>query len=332
MNRKSVGCKSPKETTVTFWNQYARSFVTPYGPASPAPEPNQIYPCLKPFTCEWLTRPKVALSEFAHTIESNLKILENAPKSGIKTKSLIKKLNEHFSPIMASLTAVNNKSESQASLSDVKQVCRAIVSENEDLDDAMDQMFAISNALFSISCNYIVSRSLLCHPDQYAQLIEVRDETRRAFKANPTVKNMKAYLFKGFHKTTHTAVSRNALKCVQEGFESSDEETSGTSSSSSSSTPSTEVISPRKKTSKRKVTANSPETHSKCGRKKSKLSQKMNQQQSEEEQKQEQPNEQNINLALLQQFDADEPQELVVNKSAKKQKVRHGKKSHTTIS
>ena len=45
-------------------------------------------------------------------------------------------------------------------------------------------------------------------------------------------------------------------------------------------------------------------------------------QQKGEEQKQ-QPNEQSINLPLLQQFDADEPEELVVHKSTTKHNIKN---------
>ena len=62
--------KSPnKSGGVQWWQQCARSFVTPYGHADEAPEPSKIFKRLQPFTCEWLTRLDVALSEYSDTIE-----------------------------------------------------------------------------------------------------------------------------------------------------------------------------------------------------------------------------------------------------------------------
>ena len=54
---------------VQWWQQCARSFITPHE----APEPSKIFKRLQPFTCEWLARPDVALPEYSDTITSNLR-------------------------------------------------------------------------------------------------------------------------------------------------------------------------------------------------------------------------------------------------------------------
>ena len=69
-----------KSPGVQWWQQYARSFVTPYGEAEKAPEPSKIFNRLQPFTCEWFSRPDVALSEYCHTMTANIPILEKHGK------------------------------------------------------------------------------------------------------------------------------------------------------------------------------------------------------------------------------------------------------------
>ncbi len=77
MSRKTTVNSPSKDIGVKWWQQALRSFITPYGKATEAPDPSQVFKRLQPFTCEWLTRPEYALSEFADTITNNLPVLEN---------------------------------------------------------------------------------------------------------------------------------------------------------------------------------------------------------------------------------------------------------------
>jgi hypothetical protein len=92
---------------VQWWQQCARSFITPNGRAYEAPEPSKIFKRLQPFTCEWLTRPDVALSEYSDTITSNFPVLEEHGKKVLR-KSFADKLKSHFEPIWE-MQALNKK-------------------------------------------------------------------------------------------------------------------------------------------------------------------------------------------------------------------------------
>ncbi len=101
--------KSPnKSGGVQWWQQYARNFVTPYGRADEAPEPSKIFKRLQPFTCEWLTRPDVALSKYSDTITSNFPVLEEHGKK-VLGKSFAQKLKSHFEPILANIKKPSTK-------------------------------------------------------------------------------------------------------------------------------------------------------------------------------------------------------------------------------
>ena len=101
--------KSPtKPQGVKWWQQCVRSFVTQYGEAKEAPEPSKILNRLQPFTCEWLTRPDVALSEYADTIISNIPLLEEKGNKMLHS-SCVANLKEHFQPVIRNLDALNKK-------------------------------------------------------------------------------------------------------------------------------------------------------------------------------------------------------------------------------
>lgn len=174
----------------------------------------------------------MAISEFSETIVSNIKILKTANPKVVKPE-IIQKLNDHFEPVMASLKALNKKGQDQPTIPNVKKVLRSIVENNKEMDDTMDQVFKMSNALFAISANYIVTRSLLRHPEEYAKLIENSDPKSARFKKEGSVETMKAYLFQDFEGKNVT-VTRDASKSVVEALKSSSSDSSSDSAKDSS--------------------------------------------------------------------------------------------------
>jgi hypothetical protein len=78
------------------------------GESNEAPQPSKIFKRLQPFTCEWLTRPDVALSEYSDTITSNFPVLAEHSKKVLR-KSFADKLKSHFEPILENMQALNKK-------------------------------------------------------------------------------------------------------------------------------------------------------------------------------------------------------------------------------
>jgi hypothetical protein len=79
MKRKNL-FSSPKQNSprgVGFFQQFPRQFLRPYGEAEKAPSTDTVFKRIKPFTCEWLLRPKVALSEFADTMLKNTALIKD---------------------------------------------------------------------------------------------------------------------------------------------------------------------------------------------------------------------------------------------------------------
>lgn len=220
-----------KPTAVTYFKHAVRSFVAPYGEAKPAPSPSDIYSRLKPFTCEWLTRPGVAMSEFAETIERNMALICE-DKSRIASPDVAQSLHDHFGHLKQELNCLNNKTGGQATKKEAKKVLLSVALEDEDFDKFMNEMFRISNAMFAISSNYVIARSLIRHPTVYSSLIEVNNSTSRAFKENGTAQDMVNFLLNDFKPALQEFGSKKESKLIQKVLTTSTEESASSSDES----------------------------------------------------------------------------------------------------
>jgi hypothetical protein len=228
MSKFSPQKSANKSAGVQWWQQFARSFITPYGRADEAPEPSKIFRRLQPFTCEWLTRPDVALSEYSDTITSNLPILEEQGK-GVLHKSFANKLKSHFAPIWENMQAVNKKTtDATPTATDVKEVLRSMLDDDE-LDTKMEQIFHLSGAMFAMSTNYLIATSLVRHPKEFCKLVSGENHAAASFRQLGSVQGMKNYVLHPFKNdgTASQNLSRKAEKSITNAFAESPSEDSG---------------------------------------------------------------------------------------------------------
>lgn len=241
---KQSPAKSPmKHQGVQWWQQCIRNFITPYGAAQKMPPPEKIIDRLQPFTCEWLTRPHIALSEYSDTIISNLPILES-DGNNMLDPAFITKLKSHFKPIASHLKVINKKGDAQASTPSHRDINKVLMSmlEDEDLDTLMEQMFQVSAAMFAISGNYMISSTLLRHPTEYSSKIDAKTKEGKVFQTSGKAKDMKNYILSYFQQmdTSGNSLSRKAPQSVRNVFIDSDDDVGEASSSSDSSATSSE--------------------------------------------------------------------------------------------
>ena len=230
MSKFSPQKSANKSVGVQWWQQFARSFITPYGRADEAPEPSKIFRRLQPFTCEWLTRPDVALSEYSDTITSNLPILEEQGK-GVLHKSFANNLKSHFEPIWENMQALNKKTTNATpTATDVKEVLRSMLDDDE-LDTKMEQIFHLSVAMFAMSTNYLIATSLVRHPKEFCKLVSGENHAAASFRQLGRVQGMKNYVLHRFKNdaTASQNLSRKAEKSVTNAFAESQEESGGNS-------------------------------------------------------------------------------------------------------
>lgn len=211
-----------KDIGVNWWQQAVRSFITPYSKDTQAPEPANIFKRLQPFTCEWLTRPEYALSEFSDTITSNIPILQQNSENYIDP-ALVEKLQSHFQPMLESMKALDNNTTGSPTAKDAKKVLKSLVTDTT-LDTEMDKIFQLSSALFAISSNYLISTALVRHPKQFSALIEGKRKTAAVFKQTSSAQAMKDYILANYEQVDQlstTSVSKAAIETVSKAFEDS---------------------------------------------------------------------------------------------------------------
>ncbi len=166
MRKARTAEKAKKPTAVEYFNQFVRSFVTPYLQAQPPPDAADVVKRLKPFSCEWLPRPEVALSEYSEAISTNMAVVREFRKS-VVTKQIAKKLEEKFDPLADQFQQLIRKNKRSPTCDDVKQVLKSIINEDDGFDETINNLFPASNAMFCIAANHLVARTLLRNPATY---------------------------------------------------------------------------------------------------------------------------------------------------------------------
>ena len=194
------------------------------GESNEAPQPSKIFKRLQPFTCEWLTRPDVALSEYSDTITSNFPVLEEHGKKVLR-KSFADKLKSHFEPIweMQALNKKNTNATPTATY--VKEVLRSMLDDDE-LDAKMEQIFYLSGAMFAMSTNYLIATSLVRHHKEFGKLVSGRNRAAASFRQLGSVQGMKNYILHRFKDdgTASQNLSGKSEKSVTNSFAESPSE------------------------------------------------------------------------------------------------------------
>ena len=68
---------------------------------------------------------------------------------------------------MNELNKTNN--EQSPTITDAKNVL-CFMLDNDKLDKGMEKIFKVSERMFTMATNYLVSTSIVCHPKQFSQL------------------------------------------------------------------------------------------------------------------------------------------------------------------
>ena len=191
-----------------------------------------VFHRINPKSCEWLTRPKIATSEFASTITENLELLAKNKHVAVKKQKFLA-MQETLAPFLASLKALNTKTEDQPTSSDVKQVLRTMLSDNEEMDEFFDGLFQTGGTMYVLGIHYGVVKTLLTNPSQYAERVVGMVSDVSTFKSNPTNPGMQRFLTGQCSsqepRTGHTYVKarRNLGSLLEDHSENEEASTSG---------------------------------------------------------------------------------------------------------
>lgn len=127
-----------------------------------------IFRRVAPLNCEWLLHPRAAASEFADTVEQNLKYLAENDSSIVKNDAF-QHIQTTLLPFISSLKKLNTTNdEGPATPSHVKQLIKTMVTDDEELDSFFDNMVKIGGADVSSRYHYSIVKTLMTNPEWYA--------------------------------------------------------------------------------------------------------------------------------------------------------------------
>ena len=113
-------------------------------------------------SCEWLKRPKVAMSEMADTLTTNMKMLSLTDKTTLLSIERVSAYQKKLAPLLKYLENLNSKSnENTTSERDVKGVLKFLVGTDVETDALIDEAMEVGSVILNghppHSCAYTVS-------------------------------------------------------------------------------------------------------------------------------------------------------------------------------
>ena len=169
----------------------------------------------KPYSCEWLLRPKVALSELSGTVTKNMKIMTNKDQK-VFVPETVKKFVSEMSDLNKPLKKLHKDDVTSASQKDVLDVLKFLFQDHEDLDSIVDKMFHVGGAMFATAVQLIVARTLVQDPERYAELVEASETGSDAvFKKNSDIESMRDFIVSSVLGRQHQRSKQPAQRSPQ---------------------------------------------------------------------------------------------------------------------
>lgn len=138
--------------------------------------------------CEYLVRPKVALSELAETVSVNQPHLEAEPH-GLNPNRTIQALAD-FEKIVAPF---NTRSGSGVTANDVHSLLKyTIGSDDDEVDRVFDLMEQLGHMMYVVGSHHKQLRSRARNPRDYSRKCETLPVSHE-FKAEPGIKSLKSW-------------------------------------------------------------------------------------------------------------------------------------------
>ena len=196
---KNTKVASSKETRKTDSRSMVATsctkFCHTYGESRNVLPPASVIKGLQPFTCEWLTRPEVAMSGLGDTIISSIHTIADQADN-ILTPEFVQKISKVFEPIGDDMGLLNSKDSARPHARVARRVIKHLAPSDEQ-DDLIDNIYKVGGAMFTLAPNLVITRNLLRHPKEFANRTETSDDSG-PFKNKPNGKTMLEYLLKDF--------------------------------------------------------------------------------------------------------------------------------------
>ena len=135
--------------------------MKPYGEADHAPHMQAIFNRLQLFNCEWLIRPKMALSELMATMIGNLNVPAEIPE--LANLDTVHDMAAPMSSILRTTAKFDTKKKNSetANGKDLKQLLRFFVPKDQEVDPFLDSCVKEANAIYSLGIQVKVAKSFV---------------------------------------------------------------------------------------------------------------------------------------------------------------------------
>ena len=180
--------QSPRTTGVSYFNHFPRQCLRPYGEISQATPDNQMLDKATVINCEYLVRPKVALSELAETVSANQAHLE-AELHALNMGTTIAALAE-FEKLVAPF---NTRSGTGVTAKHVHSLLKySIGNDDDEVDRVFDRMEHLGHMMSIVGSHHKQLRSLVRNPRDYSRKCETLAVSHE-FKVQPGIKTLKEW-------------------------------------------------------------------------------------------------------------------------------------------
>ena len=185
----------------TSYNKhFRRSFPLNYGGALQDLDEEAVLSRLHDFSCEWLQRLNIALSEMAQMLWENFPLLVGQTP-GMLDPDFVENILVHFRPLSGALSRLDNKDKTTsepATREDVVAVLRTITGEL-DLEERIREGLNAAGALFMVCVHLLVPQTLMRNPEDFAEKAR-RTLANQSFKEDPTPRRMRNFVLDSITK------------------------------------------------------------------------------------------------------------------------------------
>lgn len=175
---------------VTYFKHFPHHFIRPYD-AQLLLNQGEFLQKLTPKNCEWLTRPKIAMSEAAQALRQNWEIISGSQLIDAQKKTELEQL---IAPMNQSLLSLDTKDKTSVATDQDVYNAMNWCFENPQLDASLGQMMQESAALYVFLTQLRAMRTIITKPANYADKIVNDAPEAIAFKNGKTIALMQTML------------------------------------------------------------------------------------------------------------------------------------------
>ncbi|XP_078487882.1 uncharacterized protein LOC144745821 isoform X2 [Ciona intestinalis] len=202
---------------INYFQQFPKDFLRPYGVATlPRTATDEDFKMkLKNFTCEWFTRPGIALSELTETTTKNWERISN-DLSDISFEPFFTEFGEIVKRIIKHMDKIEKETEVKQTAKQIKILLSSLKKKGELYDSYIDSFIHIGASMFSMGLHLKAAKYVSTHIDHVSkQCFEGNNLT--SFLENPSLATYAEAAAKDImHKSTVNESEKSPVKTLKD--------------------------------------------------------------------------------------------------------------------